>query len=311
MTSEQTSSSERFTLVVDASAEGMRLDALLGRMDEVGSRAEAQRLIERGAVTVDGAARPKRHPVRAGERIEVEVDVQASEPLRITPEAVPFEVRYEDEQILIVDKPPGVVVHPSKGHAAGTLVHGLAALGVAGGDPERPGIVHRLDRDTSGLLVVARSPRAHRRLGQAMRRREIERTYTALVHGSPPPALTIDLPVGRDRRRRTRMAAGPDAGRDAVTHFRVLEPLAGVALVEARLETGRTHQIRVHAESAGHQIVGDPLYGRPGAPTFGLTRQFLHASRLELPHPESGEPVAVESPLPPDLAEALTRARGR
>lgn len=309
MTSGPTNSPKRFVLVADATADGTRLDALLGRMDEIGSRAHAQRLIDRGAVTVDGLARPKRHAVRAGERIEVEIDEPLHEPSDISPEAVPFVVQYEDEHILVVDKPPGVVVHPSKGHASGTLVHGLAAYGVAGGDPERPGIVHRLDRDTSGLLVVARSPRAHRRLGRAMRHREIERTYTALVHGSPPPALTIDLPVGRDRRRRTRMAASPEAGREAVTHFRVLEQLASTALMEARLETGRTHQIRVHAESAGHHVVADPLYGRNGAPRFGLQRQFLHASRLELAHPETGERIAVESPLPADLARALARAR--
>lgn len=309
MASEPTNSPQKFVLVADTAAEGTRLDALLGRMGEVGSRAEAQRLIERGAVTVDGVPRAKRHPVRAGERIEVEIDESPHEPIDISPEAVPFVVQYEDEHILVVDKPPGVVVHPSKGHASGTLVHGLAAFGVAGGDPERPGIVHRLDRDTSGLLVVARSPRAHRRLGRAMRNREIERTYTALLHGSPPPALTVDLPVGRDRRRRTRMAAGPEAGRDAVTHFRVLERLPTTALMEARLETGRTHQIRVHAESAGHQVVGDPMYGRNGAPRFGLERQFLHAARLELAHPETGEVIAIESPLPVDLERALARAR--
>ena len=310
MTNRPRNSPNRIVLVADATAAGTRLDALLGRLDEIGSRAEAQRLIERGAVVVDGVVRPKRHAVAAGERIEIAIDEAPEGAVSaITPEEVPFVVRFEDEHLLVVDKPPGVVVHPSKGHATGTLVNGLAAHGVAGGDPERPGIVHRLDRDTSGLLVVARSPRAHRKLGQAMRRREIARTYTALVHGRPPPALTVDLPVGRDRRRRTRMAAGPDAGREAVTHFRLLEQLPSTALLEARLETGRTHQIRVHAESAGHQVVGDPLYGRAGAPRFGLERQFLHASRLELAHPESGELIAVESPLPADLERALVRAR--
>ncbi|WP_217912830.1 RluA family pseudouridine synthase [Miltoncostaea marina] len=285
---------------------GRRLDAVVGAMEAVGSRAEAQRLIASGRVLVDGAARPKRHLLAAGEQVEVRPE--AAPPSELEPEAVPMTVRYEDEHLLVVDKPAGVVTHPSAGHAGGTLVHGLLAHAVAGGaDPSRPGIVHRLDRDTSGLLVVARSERAHRRLQRLLRDRRVERHYLALVHGAPPPALTIDRPIGRDRRNRTRMAIDAE-GREAVTHVRVLERLGRMTLVEVRLETGRTHQIRVHLEAAGHPVVGDRVYGRR-QPDLGLERQFLHAARLAFPHPESGEPVEVRSPLPHDLELALARAR--
>jgi 23S rRNA pseudouridine1911/1915/1917 synthase len=286
---------------------GRRLDAVVGALEEVGSRAEAQRLIDAGRVLVDGRAVPKRHLLAPGESLEVRP--AAPPPAGIEPEPVPLVVRYEDEHLLVVDKPAGVVVHPSAGHRGGTLVHGLVARDIAGGrDPARPGIVHRLDRDTSGLLVVARSERAHRRLQRMLRERRMDRRYLALVHGEAPPALTIDRPVGRDRRARTRMAVGAPDGREAVTHLRRLEALGRFSLLEARLETGRTHQIRVHLESVGHPVVGDRVYGRRPA-TLGLDRQFLHAARLAFPHPETGEPVEVESPLPADLARALDLAR--
>jgi 23S rRNA pseudouridine1911/1915/1917 synthase len=216
-------------------------------------------------------------------------------------------VLYADEHLMVVDKPAGMATHPGRGHPHGTLVHALLGRGIAGGDdPERPGIVHRLDRDTSGLLVVARTPRAHRRLQRLLREREIDRRYLVLVHGEPPPALTVSRPLGRDRRSRTRMAVVAEGGREAVTHLRRLEVLGPVSLVEARLETGRTHQVRVHLRAVGHPVVGDPLYGRPGD---ALGRQFLHSARLGFPHPETGEPIACESPLPEDLARALADAR--
>jgi 23S rRNA pseudouridine1911/1915/1917 synthase len=201
------------------------------------------------------------------------------------------------------------VTHPSAGHREGTLVHGLLAHAVAGGaDPTRPGIVHRLDRDTSGLLVVARSERAHRRLQRMLRDRLIERRYLVLVHGEPPPAVSVDRPIGRHPRDRTRMAVVAD-GRASVTHLRTLERLGRHTLCEARLETGRTHQIRVHCEAVGHPVVGDPVYGRRPQ-DLGLTRQFLHSWRLAFPHPEDPERrVEAESPLPPDLERALARAR--
>jgi len=289
---------------------GMRLDAAVGGLEDVGSRAQAQRLIDAGRVLVDGAPRPKRHVLAAGE--EVEVRPLAAPPSELVPEAgVPFTVVHEDPHLLVVDKPAGVVTHPSAGHGAGTLVHGLLAHQVAGGeDPTRPGIVHRLDRDTSGLLVVARSERAHRRLQRMMRRREIDRRYLALVHGAAPAARTVDRPIGRDPRTRTRMSVHvpEDRGRHAVTHLRLLEDLGDHSLLEARLETGRTHQIRVHLEAEGLPVAGDPVYGRrPNR--LGLRRQFLHAARLRFPHPETGETVDCESPLPADLADALARAR--
>lgn len=306
-TTEPLQGSPAVRLVVGAELAGRRLDAALGGVEEVGSRAEAQRLIEAGRVRVDGRERPKRHPLAEGELLEAWT--LAPPPSELVPESIPMTVRYEDAHLLVVDKPAGVVTHPSAGHREGTLVHGLLAHAVAGGaDPTRPGIVHRLDRDTSGLLVVARAERAHRRLQRMLRDRTIERTYLALVHGRPPPALTIDRPIGRDRRNRTRMAI-QEEGREAVTHTRRLEQLARHALLEVRLETGRTHQIRVHLESVGHPVVGDPVYTRR-ADTLGLDRQFLHAARLRFPHPETGEEIDVESPLPHDLEAALQRARG-
>jgi 23S rRNA pseudouridine1911/1915/1917 synthase len=293
--------------VVGPELAGRRLDQAVGEVAEVGSRAEAQRLIAAGRVLVEGLPAPKRHLLTAGERVSVRP--ARPEPPALRPEHVPFEVRYEDEHLLVIDKPAGVVTHPSAGHRTGTLVHGLLDLRVRGGqDPERPGIVHRLDRDTSGLLVVARSDRAHRRLQRMLRDRLVDRRYLALVHGRPPPALSVDLPVGRDRRVRTRMSTQTSEGREAVTHLRRLEDLGAFALLEARLETGRTHQIRVHLEAVNHPVAGDPVYGRRPQP-LGLERQFLHASRLSLPHPETAEPLVVESPLPPDLEAALDRAR--
>ncbi|MDX6645041.1 MAG: rRNA synthase [Miltoncostaeaceae bacterium] len=293
-------------LVVGAEEVGLRLDAAVAALEGVASRAEGQRLLDAGRVLVDGRAVPKRHRLALGEVVTVRPEAPAAP---LAPEEVPLVVLYEDEHLLVVDKPAGVVTHPAAAHASGTLVHGLLARGIRGGDdPSRPGIVHRLDRDTSGLLVVARSPRAHRRLTRLMRDRAVERRYLGLVHGGFPPALTVDRPVGRDRRDRTRMSVATDHGREAVTHLRRLEALARFSLVEARLETGRTHQIRVHLAAVGHPVAGDPLYGRR-ADGLGLRRQFLHAARLSFPHPESGEIVTVESPLPPELADALERAR--
>lgn len=297
------------TLVVDAEQAGARLDVLVGSLPGVESRAEAQRLIDADRVTVDGNLVRRRHLVAEGERVQVKP--QAAPTTTLAPQQVDFVVMYEDDDVIVVDKPAGVVTHPSRGHAEGTLVHGLLARGVAGGDdPTRPGIVHRLDRDTSGLLVVARTPRAHRRLTKMMRERLVERRYLALVHGQMPPALTIDRPVGRDRRVRTRMSTSTTVGRDAVSHVRVVEQVGGFGLVEVRLETGRTHQIRVHLEAVGHPVVGDPVYGRRGE-NFGLARQFLHAAELTFPHPETDEIISVSSPLPPDLQAALDAARSR
>jgi 23S rRNA pseudouridine1911/1915/1917 synthase len=217
-----------------------------------------------------------------------------------------FRIAYEDEHLLVVDKGPGVVVHPARGHGEGTLAQLLAAS-AAGGDPGRAGIVHRLDRDTSGLLVVSRSERAHRRLQAALRRRQIEREYLTLVQGRPPARSgTIEAPIGRDPRVRTRMTIGGAHSREARTHFTLERALRGTSLLRLRLDTGRTHQIRVHMRAIGHPVCGDPEYGTAGV--LGLTRQFLHAARLAFDHPLTGERVDVRSPLPADLRDALARA---
>jgi 23S rRNA pseudouridine1911/1915/1917 synthase len=221
-------------------------------------------------------------------------------------DAPALEIVFRDEHLLVVDKGPGVVVHPARGHREGTVAQLLAPL-AAGGEPERAGIVHRLDRDTSGLLVVSRSHEAHRRLQAALASRKIEREYLALVEGRPPARSgTIEAPIGRDPRVRTRMAVGGAGAREARTHFTLERALAGTSLLRLRLETGRTHQIRVHLQAIGHPVAGDPEYGTPGL--LGLERQFLHATRLAFDHPITGERVEVHSPLPEDLEQALARA---
>ena len=290
---------------VGADDTGRRIDVVLAARPEIDSRAQAQRLIAEGNVRVAGETVRRRVVLAAGQRVEARLAPRP--PVELAPEEVPLAIRYEDDDLLVVDKPPGVVTHPSRGHAAGTLVHGLLALGIGGGEAGRPGIVHRLDRDTSGLLVVARNERAHRLLQELLRDRRVERRYLALVHGRFPAALTIDRPIGRDRRNRIRHSTATDRPREARTHVRRIHAYDRHSLVEARRDTGRTPQIRVHREAAGFPVVGDPVYGRRGADRLGLDRQFLHAWRIAFPHPVTGEPVAVESPLPPDLEAALAR----
>jgi 23S rRNA pseudouridine1911/1915/1917 synthase len=221
----------------------------------------------------------------------------------------PFTIAYEDEHLMVVDKGPGLVVHPARGQREGTLAQLLADT-AAGGDPERAGIVHRLDRDTSGLLVVSRSEEAHRLLQAALAQRLIEREYLALVQGRPPARTgTIEAPIGRDERVRTRMTVGGAHPREARTHFTLDRALGDTSLLRLRLDTGRTHQIRVHLQAIGHPVCGDPDYGAPGV--LGLERQFLHATRLAFAHPLTGEPIEVLSPLPGDLQNALARAEQR
>lgn len=299
-------------LVVGPGQAGQRIDVIVGQLPEVGSRAEAQRLIADGRVEVDGAPPRKRDVLDAGAKIRVRPRAAEASTLEPDP-SVTFGIAYEDAHLIVVDKPAGLVVHPARGHATGTLVHGLLGHAAAGGeDPTRPGIVHRLDRDTSGLMVVARSEQVHRRLQRMLRERRIERRYLVAVHGTPPPAFSIDRPIARHPRDRLRMAVVPEgSGRAAVTHVRVLEQWDGVAFCEARLETGRTHQIRVHLESAGFPVLGDPVYGRR-ADRRGLPRQFLHAYRLAFDHPIPGESrIDLESPLPHDLALSVDRERVR
>lgn len=219
-------------------------------------------------------------------------------------------IAWRDEHLLVVDKPAGLVVHPARGHREGTLSQLLVEAGLGGaggGDPDRPGIVHRLDRDTSGLLVVARTDQAHKSLQEALRNRLIEREYLALVEGLPPARTgTIEAPIGRHPRIRTRMAVGGTASREARTHFTLDRSLGNVSLLRLRLDTGRTHQIRVHLQAIGYPVCGDPEYGTPGI--LGLRRQFLHATRLAFPHPFTGERIELDSPLPDDLRVALRQA---
>ncbi len=253
---------------------------------------------------VDGRPRPKSHRLAGGEELTVEL------PEARDLDAVEFalEVVHEDEHLLVVDKPAGLVVHPAGPDVRPTLAHGLLALGAAGGDPDRPGIVHRLDRDTSGLLVVARSDEAHRRLTEAIRQREVERRYLALVVGEPRSRTgRITAPIGRGRRDRTRHSLDTETPRDAVTWFEVLERLGRRTLLEVRLETGRTHQIRVHLEAIDLPVSGDPVYGVSG--DLDLERQFLHAHRLCFTHPFTGERLDLSSALPDELEAALARAR--
>ncbi len=225
----------------------------------------------------------------------------------------PFTIAFQDEHLLVIDKGPDLVVHPARGHREDTLAQLLAQLldddaGAQGGhDADRTGIVHRLDRRTSGLLVVARSDEAHRRLQAALAARQIEREYLALVEGRPPARSgTIEAPIGRDPRMRTRMAVGGAGAREARTHFTLERALAGVSLLRLHLDTGRTHQIRVHLRAIGHPVAGDPEYGSAGL--LGLERQFLHSARLAFDHPLGGPRVEVSSPLPADLQSALERA---
>jgi 23S rRNA pseudouridine1911/1915/1917 synthase len=272
-------------------------------LPEVGSRAAAERLVEDGAALVDGAARPKSHRLTGGEELTFEEREQ--EQARLEAEELPLRIAYEDEHLLVVDKPAGIVVHPAPGHASGTLVHGLLGRVAGGESRERPGIVHRLDRDTSGLLVVARSEEAYRGLRNLVRRRELERRYKALVRGRARSWRgRIEAPIGRDRHEPTRMSLDTDSPREAVTHFEVDRLLGRHALLDVRLETGRTHQIRVHLAAIGLPVVGDSVYG---VADQELKRQFLHAWRLAFPHPLTAEAVEVESPLPAELQAALAR----
>lgn len=297
---------DSLSFVVDAEGAGSRLDSFLGRYEVLGSRSQVAGLIGSGAVTVDGSPRLKSYSVSEGQVIVV--SLPEKEEVALEPESVDVPVLFEDEWLMVVDKPAGMPVHPAKGHPAGTLVNALLGHGLAGGEEFRPGIVHRLDKDTTGLLVVAKSADVHRKLTGLMRRREVDRRYLALVHGAfSVDSGTIEAAIGRDPARRKSMAVGGVAARDAVTHFTVIERLNDYTLVEAKLETGRTHQIRVHFLAIGHPVVGDPVYARRDALEVG--RQFLHSHRLSFVHPVTGEEVVVQSDLPEDLKRALDRVR--
>jgi 23S rRNA pseudouridine1911/1915/1917 synthase len=291
------------TLPVPEEAAGTRLDRFLS--EPLGSRARAQALIDAGKVRVDGRPRPKRHALSAGAVIVVEPadppPAAASEP------AVQFAIAFEDEHLLVVDKPAGLVVHPARGHRTGTLAQALAGRAAGGEDPYRAGIVHRLDRDTSGLLVVAKSDDVHRALKALLAARGLRREYLTLVEGRPPARTgTIDAPIGRHRHERVLMSIDTAEPREARTHFEIERLFPAATLLRVVLDTGRTHQIRVHMAAIDHPVCGDRQYGTAGE--YGLERQFLHAARLAFVHPVTGEAVDVTSPLPEDLVAALARA---
>ncbi len=296
----------RLRFTVAEGEQGERLDRALAARAEVGTRSQSERLLRKGAVLVDGVPRPKSHRLERGS--VVEVALPAAQPA-VAPEPVTVRVIWEDDHLAVLDKPPGLAVHPGAGGAAATLLPQLLTLGATGGDdPDRPGIVHRLDRDTSGLLVVARSDDGYAGLQEAIRGRDVERRYLALVRGRPRSRTgRIDAAIGRDRRDPTRRSLDTDEPREAVTHFELVELLRQHALLEVRLETGRTHQIRVHLAAIELPVAGDPQYGIAG--DLELGRQFLHAHGLRFRHPVTDEALELESPLPPDLEDALERAR--
>ena len=286
-----------------------RLDAVLAEAAGI-SRADAQRAIEAGGVLVDGVSRPKAHRLSGGERIEADLPERGE--LEPEPGGVP--VRYEDEHLLVIAKPAGLVTHPTASRRSGTLVNRLLGLGVplsSGSDPDRPGIVHRLDVGTSGLMLVAKTDEAHDALVALLAAREVEREYLALVRGvAEHDDFAVDAPL---ERRGTRVRVRRGGGAEAETIFSVAERLEQATLLTARPRTGRTHQIRAHLSSIGHPILGDRSYGGGGddAKRLGLSRPFLHARRLALAHPITGGRIEVEEPLPEDLQAALTLARGR
>jgi 23S rRNA pseudouridine1911/1915/1917 synthase len=296
-------------------AAGRRLDEVVATLAGT-SRAQAARWAEEGRVAVDGRPRPKAHRLRGGERLTW-TPPEAPPPGGPVAEDRPLAVRYEDDRLLVVAKPAGLVVHPGPGHPTGTLVNALlgrpqTSLSTGGGAADRPGIVHRLDKDTSGLLLVAKDDATHLALARDLAAHRVERRYLALVQGRlPADTGTVDAPVGRHPRDRKRMAVVP-AGRRAVTHWRVLETFPAVQLAEATLETGRTHQVRVHLASLRHPLVGDRTYGADPtlAARLGVARPFLHAWRLAFTHPSDGHRIDLTEPLPPDLQAVLDRLRG-
>ena len=309
------SGSRYFEFAVRGEDAGQRLDTLVGQADEIVSRTAAARLIDAGMVRVNGEPVSKKHVVRAGEQVSVEIP--PPEGYDLEPEDIPLDIRFEDDDMIVLSKQADLVVHPAQGNWTGTLVHALLShareLGSLQGE-DRPGIVHRLDKDTTGLMMVAKNDRSQAALSEAIKIRAIDRRYLALVHGYiAPDTGLIDAPLGRDPRDRKKMGVVESASaRQSVTTFRVLERYMagthddGYTLVECKLYTGRTHQIRVHMAYINHAVVGDQTYGqRKPKADRGLTRQFLHAYRLELDHPRTGEHLSFLDPLPDDLARVV------
>lgn len=283
---------EREEHTVSPDEEGERLDRLVASLTGM-SRSAARRAVENGLVAVDGESVAPARKVRGGEMVSAQVPVDPG----VEAEDIHVPVIFEDEHVIVVDKPAGLVVHPAAGHPSGTLVNALLSRGISGGqDPARPGVVHRLDRDTSGLLALAKSEEAYTGLVSQLSQRRVSRVYWAVVVGGGLPRTgTVDSPVGRHPDNLTLMAAG--VGKSAVTHFEVLQTAQTHTRLQVRLETGRTHQIRVHLSAIGHPVYADPLYGR----SIENRRLWLHAGELSLAHPVSGEALSFEAPVPEDL----------
>ncbi|MBC7341328.1 MAG: RluA family pseudouridine synthase [Clostridia bacterium] len=290
--------------------QGLRLDLALKKVFPEISRSRVQQLIDEGYILVNGRKAKASYQVRIGD--EVSVTIPDPQPLEVVAEEIPLNIIYEDKDLAVINKPAGMTVHPAPGHSRGTLVNALLArchdLSGIGGYL-RPGIVHRLDKDTSGLMLVAKNDLAHLRLAKAIKQRKVKRIYMGLVHGVPSPRQgCIDAPIGRHPVRRKEMTVTPINSRPAITNYKVIEEFSSYSLIEARLETGRTHQIRVHMAYIGHPIVGDPVYGRRKG-NLGLRTQALHAARLVFSHPTTGEIMDFQAPLPTAFKEALDRLR--
>lgn len=294
-----------FKLEVDQESAGKRLDALLSEFPQIGSRSQAERLIRQQCVAVNGEYPVKSHKMVQGDLVELLMP--ETKPTELLPEDIDFTIVFEDEHLAVIDKPAGLVVHPAPGNESGTLVNGLVArlkdLSGIGGEL-RPGIVHRLDKETSGLLVVAKSDEAHRELSRALKEREVQREYIALLQGSLPwKDGDISAPIGRDTGDRKRMAV-VSGGKSALTYFEVTRRFTHHTLVDVTLATGRTHQIRVHFSHLGYPVAGDVTYGAKSLPAQG-SRNFLHAARLRFQHPVNGESMKFEQELPPELTGFL------
>jgi 23S rRNA pseudouridine1911/1915/1917 synthase len=315
MSPEKTERERKESFEVEDSAVGMRLDAALTRFLPDVSRARSKRWIEEGRVKVDGRPVKASRTLALGDRVEVRIP----EPVPATPrpEAIALDILYEDRDIVVVNKKAGMVVHPAPGHSAGTLVNALLAhssdLSGIGG-VMRPGIVHRLDAGTSGVLVVAKNDRAHQSLQNQFQKRSVSKIYLALAHGTPGERFAIERPIGRDARDRKKISSRTRTPRQATTEVMRLETLPGCALLSIRILTGRTHQIRVHLSEAGHPVVGDRDYGAPSRaprPLRDFPRPALHAFRLSFQHPSSGEEMSFEAPMPEDFSRLLEELRAR
>ena len=306
-------------LAIDEAQVGQRFDRAIANAMPSLSRERVQTLLADGHIVIAGSKTAPRASARVGSPMQLSITLPAPEPAQALPEELPLTIAYEDEHLVVVDKAAGMVVHPANGNPDGTLVNALlhhcaGCLSGIGG-VARPGIVHRIDKDTSGLIVVAKSDAAHEGLARQFFDHSIERVYQAIVSGHPiPPAGTIDAPLARSPSDRKKIAVvRADQGKRAVTHFRTTQPLNHAAMVECRLETGRTHQVRVHMTHIGHPLLGDPVYGRSHArhaatlKSLGFARQALHAARLGFIHPVSGTTITCDSPLPADMQELFTR----